>query len=716
MSSISGLTVEIYLFFMLMGWGATRLILPESTRPYQFWIAPWFGLIFVDISVVWFSRLGLETDRSVYLITLLGISLLFLCKLCKVPLLVPLQKFDAIIALGSLIALFLALYPLSAVHSVPTTISLVNADPPLYAIVADYLRSHNINQSPLFNPEHPSTGLITKMLFPGNRTGCWLVLALLASRFNLQTYQIFTITLGVFFALTPPLITIFTWMVTKHRFAAMIALTLSVLNINLLFFYYHGFAAQILAQGCLILAFLWLYLAERGVEPHYYYLFPLGLSISSLFTLYPEMGIFFIMPLALYIGLKLTHKNVKKTNLIINFVLVFAVTALIDPYGFWRGFKYLVIVGSQGADLAIPRWAFPVDMVGMLSIHSGQNYPNLFLLVSSLLILSIIALGFYNWENKPFILSIFICFGGGLVWLRLVREFSYGYYKLIGFFSFAIIIAFSVGLASVVILGHSRFGEYALQFVTLCILGIFSLMAILPTFHTMVDKHLGVTPELASLSEVPTIAKKRRVYLDTPIVWEQLWASSFLEKSRIAFLKLDPYDAPTTAFPVIEKGGLLLTHNNTDNSFLINTDHLPWHNDRYLLTVSGENKISVQLGENWWGLEKWWGDKSDSKGLRWINQDAIIEIKNNESRTLTALLRLKLFPILPKTTLDLYLNNVLIDTLEIKLGLNFYSIYSKLKSGNNQLRFHVREGTIQAPNDPRKISMGVNAIRFSVEK
>jgi hypothetical protein len=57
-SNILGITIDIYLFFMLMGWGMTRLILPASTEPYQLWLAPWFGLIVADISTVWLSRLG----------------------------------------------------------------------------------------------------------------------------------------------------------------------------------------------------------------------------------------------------------------------------------------------------------------------------------------------------------------------------------------------------------------------------------------------------------------------------------------------------------------------------------------------------------------------------------------------------------------------------------------------------------------------------------
>jgi len=697
-----------------MGWGMTRLILPASTEPYQLWLAPWFGLIVADISTVWLSRLGFGTNESVYLITLLGVVLLAFCKFRKVPLFVSLRKFDGIIALGSLIALFLALAPLFTENPFPTTLSLENADPPIYAIVADFLKSHNIKQSLLFDPEHPSTDLIIKMLYPGNRTGCWLIFGLIASRFNLQTYQIFTITLAVFFALTPPLITIFTWVVTKQRFAALLALTISVFNVNLLFFNYHGFAAQILAQGCLILAYLCFYLAEGKDEPFYYYLLALGLSISSLFTLYPEITIFFLVPLTFYCLLKLINTNnkaVQKIALIKNIFVTFFVTTLIDPYGIWHGIKFLLASSTQNdVKMTIPRWAFPVDMIGLISIHSDKKYSIYLLLISSVLVTGLIILGLFNFGNKTFALSIFTFSLATLLWFRLIREYPYAYYKVTGFLLFAVIITFSVGLGSVVVWCSSKLGEISLQFITLWMVVIFSIIAILPMFQQMIATPFRVTPELVSLSEVPIIAKKRKIYIGTYRAWEQLWASIFLNKNRIAFLNLDPYDQPLTS--KIEKDSLILvTASDWENRFFANNkDKVIWENSHYVVATTEEDRVTIKLGKNWWPLEKWWGKGLKRKTFRWMNQDATIEIKNQESRSLKVALNFNFFPILPKTTLDIYLNGNIISSINIIPGLNIYPISCQLKSGENQMRFHIREGTVAIPGDPRKIALGVNGI------
>lgn len=707
------LTIEIYLFFILMGWGATRLILPESTRHYQFWIAPWFGLIVADISVVWFSRLGLATNQSVYLVTLLGIGLLALCRFCKVPLSVPLQKFDAIIAFGSFIVLFLALYPLLAVSPDPTTISLENNDPAIYSIAADFLKSHSIKQRPDIITEYPTTLIISDALIPGHRPGCWLIFGLLASQFNLQTYQIFTLTLGVFSALTPPLITIFTWVVTKRYFAALIALTISILNVNFLYFNYQGFAGQIFAQGCFILAFLWLYLAERGDEPYKYYIFPLGLTISSLFTLYAEMGVFFILPVSFYAVLKCIHKSNQKLKIIGNFVLVSVVAVLIDPKAIWHGIKLIIIWSNQKSGPFISRWAFPVDLVGFLSVHSDINYSDFLLIISNLIIIGLMGFGLSRLDNKTLGVSI-LTFGLAVsAWLGIIRQFTYGYYKATGFLIFAIIIIFSIGLASIIPERIPQFRKYFIQFVILCLIGTFSVMASLPMFQTMVSKHLRVTPELINLSEVSVVAKKEVLYLGTSTYWEQFWAINFLDGNPIVFTTLDPYHPFQKFNYTMGKNGFVLIPNKQDE-FILNTDKILWKNKDYLLAPV--DKIIVEKGKKWWKVDNWWLDKSDSKIFHWLAQDATLDIENKWKQSIPIRLNLKLVALQPKTTIDVYLNDNIIETIKLKDGARFYPVSGNLKPGDNEMRFHVREGAIQPPADTRKITFGINAIRFTTER
>jgi hypothetical protein len=300
------------------------------------------------------------------------------------------------------------------------------------------------------------------------------------------------------------------------------------------------------------------------------------------------------------------------------------------------------------------------------------------------------------------------------LWFRLIREYPYAYYKVTGFLLFAVIITFSVGLGSVVVWCSSKLGEISLQFITLWMVVIFSIIAILPMFQQMMATPFRVTPELVSLSEVPIIAKKRKIYIGTYDTWQQLWASIFLNKSRMAFLNLDPHNHPLNS--EIEKDSLLLVPaSDWENQFFINKkDKLIWKNDRYVIATTEEHRVTIKAGKNWWPLEKWWGKGNKTKTFRWMNQDATIEIKNKESSYLKVALNLNFFPIMSKTTLDMYLNGDIIKTLNINPGLNLYSVSCKLRPGENQILFHIREGTVTVPGDPRKIALGVNGIALGI--
>jgi hypothetical protein len=737
----------IYLFFLLMGWGATRLILPKSTRSYQFWIAPWFGLIVADISVVWFSRLGLGTNWSIYLVTLLGISLLALCKFRKVSLSIPWQKFDAIIALGTLIALFLALSPLLATNPEPTTISLRNLDPIIYANAGDFLKSHSINQEAEIDLEYPSTILISHALEPGHRPGSWLILGLIASLFNLKTYEIFTLTISIFFALTPSLITILTWVLAKHYLAAIISLTISVLNVNSLYFNYHGFAAQIFAQGCMVLVFLWLYLEESNDEPYESYLLPLGITLSSLFTLYPEIGLFCIIQICFYVAFNLINKNVQKHKFFKKITLVFALIGLIDPIAVWQGIQFVVIWSQGIAGWSMPRWAFPADIVGLFSIHSGENYSNIFLIITNSLVVALIALGIYCLDNKSLSLSSMAFIMIVLGWLGIARGFSYGYYKTTGFFTFIFITYFSLGLSFAVfkvnsLLNHKfnknnlKFISFVIQSASICTVLFLNYASILPTFKTMEAQQLRVTRDLASLSNVALISQQK-INLELSTEWEQSWAMSLLSKNRIKFIDIVPdffriFIESTKIndklkykfFPIPpsknyssawDDGELVLV--SREPLIIDVQDNLIWKNYSYeLATNQNFSKISVRLGENWWGSERWEANQFDikSKAFQWANQDAILYIENKKNQPIPISLGLQLLPILSKTTLDVYVNNKISESLKINPDLDLYVFNCQLNPGKNKIMLHTKEGTVTPPGDTRNIALGVNGIYLNL--
>ncbi|MEQ9236147.1 hypothetical protein [Coleofasciculus sp. E2-BRE-01] len=725
---IIGITVAIYWFFLVIGWGITRLSLPTSLRPYQLWLAPWFGLIVSSLFSLYLSQIGLNTNQSIYLLSILGIGLLILCKCKKVPLIIPLQQFDFVLVIGTVAVLFLALYPMMTIDGIPTTISLGNNDPNIYVVLGDFFKTHSVNQPPSIHPKDPSSYFIPWRLTPGFRLGSRLLFGLLASLLHLPTYKIFTITIGVFFALTPPLMAIFTLILSQDQFAATVALVISVLNVNFLFFNYQGFAAHIFGHGCLVVALILFELAERNHTSYRPYLLTLGLTISSLFIIYSEISVFLIGFIFIYAIVKLARLS-RRSVFLKNLSSLIIFVILINPLNVWHGLRYAFLASGLQAGWSMPRWAFPVDIIGFLSIHANQVYPPYLLIGTSLPILMLIFLGVSRLKNKDLWLLILTFSLGVLLWLKWGRDYSYGYYKAVGFTSFALIIAVSIALSELTIIISNFFyslSKYTCKITVIILIGLMSTTAISPLFQKMSASHLSVNSDLVELSEAAKVAGSRTVYIEESAYWEQMWMSYFLGKTRSVFMYPNEYYqqgnlysdmSPMQVFSTVEEGGLVLTRNWHDN--FMNTDKLLWKNKIYsLIRPSGKvdnTNVRVCLLENWWFLEEWWGDASDSKSFRWMQQDATIKLANEEGRPVGLASKIKFVPILPKTTVDVYLNNRIIKSIKIDSKPRFYKVDFQVKEGENKLRFHVREGSIQPPGDFRMIALGVNAIRFSMQ-
>jgi hypothetical protein len=121
-----------------------------------------------------------------------------------------------------------------------------------------------------------------------SRPGTYLLISLLAGLFHLLTYEILTVLLAVVLALTPPVVGIFVEVASGNRLAALIALLMSALSVNQLYFFYHGFAGQIFGEGCLVIAFTLLWKAESDQKHWSSYAFMMGLTISEMLELYQE--------------------------------------------------------------------------------------------------------------------------------------------------------------------------------------------------------------------------------------------------------------------------------------------------------------------------------------------------------------------------------------------------------------------------------------------
>ncbi len=719
MLSIIGIAVAVYLFMMFMGWGASLLILPSALRPYQFWLAPWMGLIVVDISSVWLSRIGLGTEKSVYILFWIGIGFLGWCKYRKVNLSPQFRFIDIFIAGAALIALMLALYPLIVVDGFPTTISLGNNDPQLYALLGDYLKTHTIYQKPLLQADRPNSYLITAML--SARPGTWQLYSIISSLLRLQTHEIFTISIGVFFALTPPLIGIFTQLANGNFFSILFALVISALNINLLYFNYNGFGAQVPAQGCLILAFLILHSVDFNANRFRKYIISLSICLSALSTLYVELIPFFALPSFLYCSLLLLRQSSRKLQLakkmsVLLLCIVFT-TILIDPLAIYEGFQWLMAVSNVDAGWPMLRWALPADMVGLFSVYTLGSYSDYLPYIVSFPVSVIIVATAFRLEKKELWLSLLIFTAAILVWLGLFRRFSYGYHKAVAFLDFFIIITFSIGLGKILeITIENYLKKRTLSLIAqITFLGILSTSmwsATFPTFMIMSSpNHPSVDLSLSQLADLPI--DDRKIYIDRMDVWKQMWATKFLGDRSMAFLSTSPYYGHDMfVSKTTHPDSLLLTPSLKKLIRNVNgaDTKVVWKNDNFILKETADaTQLEVSLGENWYSVAESWIKEAGSDQFYWLNQDATLKISRKSSSWAQVKLRIQFVPILPETTVDMYLNNRLLRTVKVS-AVEYHDFDIQLDDQNDVLRIHVQEGSIMPPNDPREISIGVNSI------
>ncbi len=719
MLSILGMTVAIYSFFLLMGWGITRLILPSQTRPYQFWLFPWFGLMVSGTILLWFSWLGLSTNQIVWVLPLVAIGLLGLGWQRKIPLGVSWHSLDWAFLLSTLVGLGLALSPMALGSQMPTTTTLGNNDAPLYATLADFLHHHAIWDA----PKNPSNDDLASMLLfwlkPGHRPEVFLTLGLVSSLLQVKTYQVFTIVLGLFYALTPPLMAIFAWEISRRWFPTLLTLVLATLNLTLLFVNYHGFAAQVLYQGSFILAFLLVYQMERGDHPSRLYLLPLGLCLSSMLGFYAEGSVFFIGPVALYVGWQLLQPKTNRLALLKRFSLIALVGLALNPMAAWFSITYALEVSNAPYGFPIARWATPGDMVGFLNLHQPTPLTDQIRWWTSLPVLLVLGLGVHRLGNRALFLALFGLGGLVLLWTGLVRHYSYGYYKTVGFVTFAILLSFALGLTAGLDRLKARWRTIA-QGVSLLLVGCVCSLALGPTYNLMLLQHGRVGPQLSSLAQVPPLVGNRSIALNEPRIWELLWAIYFLRpspttlpypSSGIPFLTPDAYK------PFNPSAGSLILNPSDPRDFIqdvsaANPGHMIWRGQAYSLS-NHQAKVQVRLGVNWWPEEAWWGDPADSRVFRWLNQDATLRLTNHQTTPLQTevSLRLLLFQLVPQPTVDIFVNDRVVTTLTSPATNRYYPIVCQLQPGLNTLRIHVREGAIQPPGDTRAIAIGVNGIK-----
>src|ERR1039457_3295158 len=128
---------------------------------------------------------------------------------------------------------------------------------------------------------------------------------------------------------------VFVRVVSGNRFAALVALLMSALSVNQLYFFYHGFAGQIFCEGCLIIAFILLWKTENDQKHWSSYAFMLGLTICAMLELYQEDVPLFVIPCGVYFVIHLLIAKTPRWRLVCRYALPVGMVFALDLLESW---------------------------------------------------------------------------------------------------------------------------------------------------------------------------------------------------------------------------------------------------------------------------------------------------------------------------------------------------------------------------------------------
>ena len=521
------LAVAIYLYLSFLGWGLSRIVLPQSLSQFRAWFAPWIGMMLAAVLGVRLSRLGMEASATIYPITIAGAGFGIWSALLKPRPLTRRGISPTALVFTGLVTLLLALYPLLYLHCGPNTVSLGGSDPVFYVAVARFLEHGSIRRPPGCDVSRPLTCLISWMMLSHHFPGAFQLIVLFARLFHMRPYEIFTVLLAVTLALTTPLVGIFVRIVSGNRLAALLALLIGALSVNQLYFFYHGFAGQLFGQGCLIIALTLFWKAESDQAHWFSYPLMLGLTMCAMLELYQEDVPVFIIPYGIYFILKLLTRKTPRSRLVWQYALPVGIAFALDPFGAWYGLVWLWSIRATESGWPMPRWALPADIVGLMNVYlSGPS--ERIAAIASIPVTFLALWGFLHWRNPRLTLSVTAVLLALLFYAYASRHFSYGYHKLAADLSFLLIGAFATGVAQAV-KGRRGFlvGRYA-PGVALTFLAAGCFLTAMPLIQAMKRTQLFVGPDLVELTAIKQLAGNHSIRLIEDRCWQQLWAVYFL--------------------------------------------------------------------------------------------------------------------------------------------------------------------------------------------
>ena len=209
MFSIIVLSLKTIFLLYYVGYGFTAILLPKQLKKYFIWFIPWVATACIAIFGVIFSLGKFPMNTAYY--GIIGLSSGALIYVYYKKQMMGMNFKDNFLNIAAVIVAFgLSIAPLVMRVGFPTVVSLSNLDPISYTNVGDFLKNHSVWEGATYVPYSPYLWSVGDLLHYSYRWGSPMILSFFSSVFQLRGYEIYSILLTLYFALSFPLVVVLT--------------------------------------------------------------------------------------------------------------------------------------------------------------------------------------------------------------------------------------------------------------------------------------------------------------------------------------------------------------------------------------------------------------------------------------------------------------------------------------------------------------------------
>lgn len=519
--------ITILILFFL-GYGLSAFFIPKSIKPYNFWLIPWFAIIFLIFSFVFLNLVGLTVRQSSPLIIVV-LVLLTIYAFIKKKIIFFDNKENILIIIFIIISLFINMRPVIFHDRFLTSVSFGNNDAITYIETSEFLINHTILEGLSKKAPIP----VHDLLVNDYRWGPPIIASFFINLYQLSSYQFFYLFLVILYVLFIPLVYVLYKVVFKPSIIGLIlTISFTAFNVNLLYFLYHNFFGQVIFWGfnAVLLILFFLFLKKDGKQDNktiFEKLF-IGFILGILYLTYNEAAVFVLAPLILYLFIKFIF-NTKKIKFLSDLFLIIFSMFIVSPYALIHSFSlYFKIFNTLSVKTATIGWppyrigspyANPLEMSGLYSIHSFKALPFWIAIAISFILMSLTLYGAIRSKNPLLATAILIIYFPFYIWKGIYNPFYFDYYRIVVSTLPFLIVLFVGGISYLKI---NKYINSILSFILISLL-LYSSYRLNVRFY---NEHLSIEKSFVSLSSLAKSNKYQKIYSESVVVnGNMLWAN-----------------------------------------------------------------------------------------------------------------------------------------------------------------------------------------------